>query len=119
VFLFQFFINDIPLGSQHLHFIDDCAILADKDSAEGFTLEAWTPLNRISFGVQKWWLLTLKRRGKPPVVFFGEDLVYRATSSSSAFERDTLDHLYPEIIESPELRLSTSSTKRPSRPAPL
>ena len=33
-----------------------------------------------------------------------KDPTYKAASSSFAIERDILDHLYPEIAESPELR---------------
>ena len=30
--------------------------------------------------------------------------IYKATSSSFALERDALGHLYPEIVEDPNLR---------------
>ena len=86
VFLFQFFINDIPLGTQDLLFMDDCVLFADHEAAEGVytalqskldLIEAWARLNRVSFGVHKCWLLPHKRRARPPLSFFGEPIPCR------------------------------------------
>jgi hypothetical protein len=66
--------------------MDDCALFADHVPAEGVfsalqskldLIEAWTRLNRVSFGFHKSWLLPHKRRARPPLSFFGETIPCR------------------------------------------
>jgi len=81
VLLFELFIDDIPLGNEDILFMDDCTLFSNKASPEEVyealqnkldLIESCDRLKKISFGIQKCFLLPHKLRAKPFPTFFGE-----------------------------------------------